>query len=298
MDLKDCLQNTLNKIEKCNINRGSKFIMMIVDKEKCVGCGLCVKDCFPGIIKVVDNKAKIRNLACIKCGHCIATCPKGAITTDEYKMEDVKDYKEAEFNIEADTLLNFIKFRRSTRHFKNIDVETEKIIKIIEAGRFTQTATNSQNVSYIVVKDNMEKLKEMAFERLKNKGEEILKNLNPQTMSYKVYAQLWIKMYNDYKENPKNDRLFFNASALILVVSESPINASLASSNMELMTNAVGLGTFFSGFFALAAQGNDEIRNFLELEEKKEIVTCMVIGYPDVKYFRTVPRKDPLISWK
>lgn len=272
--------------------------MMIVDKEKCVGCGLCVKDCFPGIIRVVDNKAKIRNLACIKCGHCIAVCPKGAISTDEYKMEDVKDYKQAEFNIEADTLLNFIKFRRSIRQFKNKDVEREKILKIIEAGRFTQTATNSQNVSYIVVKDNMEKMKEMIYESLKNKGQEILGNLNPQTMPYKGYAQLWLKMYKQYKENPRNDKLFFNAPALILVVSESPINASLASSNMELIINTLGLGTFFSGFFVIAAKENEEIRNFLEIPEKNEIVTCMIIGYPDVKYYRTVPRKDPLISWK
>jgi hypothetical protein len=32
---------------------------------------------------------------------------------------------------------------------------------------------------------------------------------------------------------------------------------------------------------------------FLTVNEDKEIVTCMVIGYPDVKYKRTVPRKSP-----
>lgn len=34
------------------------------------------------------------------------------------------------------------------------------------------------------------------------------------------------------------------------------------------------------------------------MEENKEIVTCMVIGYPNVKYSRTVPRKDVNILWK
>lgn len=273
--------------------------MMIVDNEKCVGCGLCVKDCFVKDIKIVDGKAKIRNVACFKCGHCIAVCPKGAVSTDEYEMEEVKDYNEDEFKIESDTLLNFIKFRRTTRQFKDKDVEEEKIIKIIEAGRFTQTGSNSQNVSYIVVKDKMDELKEMVLESLKVKGEDILNNLNEQTRPFKRYAQMWIKMYEEHKENSKlNDRLFFNAPTLILVVSENPVNAALASSNMELMTNALGLGTFFSGFFTLAVKGNEKIRKLLELEESKEIVTCMVIGYPNVKYVRTVPRKAASIAWK
>ena len=38
--------------------------------------------------------------------------------------------------------------------------------------------------------------------------------------------------------------------------------------------------------------------DFLGVKEGKKIVTCMVIGYPDVKYFRTVPRKEADISWK
>jgi len=272
---------------------------MNVNSEKCVGCGLCVKDCFPGCIELVDGKAKINNATCMKCGHCIAICPKEAVSTDEYNMDEVKEYNEAEFKVESDNLLNFIKFRRSIRQFKEKDVETEKLLKIIEAGRFTQTATNAQNVSYIVVKDNIEQLKEMILENLKNRGEEILKNLNPQTLRFKRYAQMWIRMYNKYKENPKmNDKLFFNAPALILVVSDSPINGGLASSNMELMTNAQGLGTFFSGFFTLAAQGDEKIRTILGLEENKEIVTCMVIGYPNVKFARTAPRKDAIVSWK
>jgi formate hydrogenlyase subunit 6/NADH:ubiquinone oxidoreductase subunit I len=92
-----------------------------------VGCGLCVKDCFPNDIKIVEGKAKINNVTCMKCGHCIAVCPKGAVSTDEYNIEDVKDYSESEFIIEPDNLLNFIKFRRTTRQFKDKDVEIEKM---------------------------------------------------------------------------------------------------------------------------------------------------------------------------
>ena len=272
--------------------------MIIVDKERCIGCGLCVKDCFVRDIELVDNKAEIKNVTCFKCGHCIAVCPKNAVSTDEYNMEDVVEYNKETFDINAENLLNFIKFRRTVRQFKNKDVENQMLEKIIEAGRFTQTATNSQNVSYIVIKENLNKLKGMAFESLNEAGKNILANLNPQTMPYKRYAEMWINMYENYKVNPNGkEHLFFNAPAVILVVSEHTVNATLASSNMELMTNALGLGTFFSGFFVRAAQGNQKIMDYLGLKENQQIVTCMVIGHPDVKYSRTVPRKEADTTW-
>ena len=105
-------------------------------------------------------------------------------------------------------------------------------------------------------------------------------------------------MYDAFKKNPKNDSIFFNAPSVILVVSNNPINGALASSNMELVTNALGLGTFFSGFFVKASEENPEIRNFIGLKENQKVVSCMVIGYPNVTYKRTAPRKDAEISWK
>jgi nitroreductase/Pyruvate/2-oxoacid:ferredoxin oxidoreductase delta subunit len=273
--------------------------MMKVDTEKCIGCGLCVKDCFPKDIEMVDNKAKINNVTCFKCGHCIAICPKAAITTDEYNMEDVKEYNKEEFSVQAASLLNFIKFRRTIRQFENKAVEKEKISKIIEAGRFTQTGSNMQDVSYIVVEEGIQDLKALTLKSLKKIGENMLDNLTPQTMVYKRYAELWIKMYEEYLENPNfNDKLFFNAPAAVIVTANSVVDGALASSNMELMTNALGLGTFFSGFFVRAAQDNKEILDFLGIKEGKQVVTCMVIGYPKVKYMRTVPRKAADVSWK
>jgi len=272
--------------------------MMKVDTEKCIGCGQCVKDCFPMDIEIVEGKAKINNKVCIKCGHCIAVCPKDAVSTDEYNMEDVKDYNKENFSINPDTLLNFIKFRRTVRQFKNKEVEEEKIIKIIESGRFTQTGSNMQDVSYIVVKEELEKLKNLTFETLKNMGEYVLNNRTPETRMYRRYGKMWIEMYEEYKKNPKNDKIFFNAPVIIVVTANSQVDGALASSNMELMADALGLGTFFSGFFVRAAQENKDIVDFLGVKRRKEIVTCMILGYPDVKYLRTVPRKEVDISWK
>lgn len=273
--------------------------MLKVDIEKCIGCGKCVKDCFLKDIEMVDGKARIKNETCIKCGHCIAICPKNAVTTDEYNMDEVKEFNREEFSIEAEKLLNFIKFRRTVRQFKDKKIEKEKLIKIIEAGRFTQTGSNSQGVSYIVVSEKLEELKTLTMKTLKTAGENILADLNAETTKFKRYAEMWIKMYEEYEKNPnENDKLFFNAPSVVIVTADSDINGGLASSNMELMINALGLGTFFSGFFVKASQVNKEIVDFLGVKEGQKIVSCMVIGYPDVKYLRTVPRKEADISWK
>jgi len=272
--------------------------MMNVNIEKCVGCGQCAKDCFASTIEVVDGKAKINNDNCIKCGHCIAICPREAVSTDEYNMEEVKKYNKDEFSLDADNLLNFIKFRRSVRQFKDKPVEEEKIHKIIEAGRYTETGANAQGVSFTVVREGIQELKGLAIESLKEMGENLLNNLTPENMHYKMFAEMWIKMYEDFKEKPnEKDKLFYNAPALIVVTADSEIDGALASSNMELMTNALGLGTFFCGFFVIGAEDNQKIMELLRIKEGKKIVSCMVVGYPGVKYSRTVPRKEADINW-
>ena len=82
---------------------------MKVDKDLCIGCSLCVKDCIVNDIEFVDGKAQIKNVSCFKCGHCIAICPKNAVSTDDYNMDEVLNYDKDSFTINEDNLLNFIK---------------------------------------------------------------------------------------------------------------------------------------------------------------------------------------------
>lgn len=89
-------------------------------------------------------------------------------------MYKVLEYEKDKFEINPDNLLNFIKFRRSIRQFKNTEVEEDKIKNIIDAGRFTQTSTNSQDVSYIVIRRDIDKL---VIVSLNEKGQYILNNL-------------------------------------------------------------------------------------------------------------------------
>ena len=105
-------------------------------------------------------------------------------------------------------------------------------------------------------------------------------------------------MFESDKELPgKNDGLFYNAPVVLLLVSDAPVDAALAASNMELMAVALGLGIFYCGFFVRAAQGDEKISDLLGLGDAKEIKICLVLGNPDVTYLRTVPRKSAIINW-
>lgn len=56
--------------------------MFKVDKEKCVGCGVCVNVCPVGAISMDEDKAVINN-QCVDCGQCVQVCPQGAIQSGD-----------------------------------------------------------------------------------------------------------------------------------------------------------------------------------------------------------------------
>lgn len=275
--------------------------MININFEKCIGCGLCVNDCQCNDIKIKDDKAVPLNKACLNCGHCIAICPQNAVTIDIYDMAEVKEYNPENFGIEPEKLLNSIKFRRSIRKFKNEPVEKEKLKNIIEAGRFTPTGGNRQPLSFIVVQEKMDDLTQKTINVLYDFACNYEPDENdPISSESKRYAVMWKFMRRQYERG--KDTLFFNAPAMIIVLSDKRLSVSpvvdgaLAASNMESMANSLNLGACFNGFFTFASESND-IRNYLYIPDNKKVVTSLLIGYTDNKYLRTVPRKKPEIQW-
>jgi ferredoxin len=46
---------------------------MLIDKEKCVGCGNCVPVCAMGVISVVNGRSQVNQDECVECNSCYRT---------------------------------------------------------------------------------------------------------------------------------------------------------------------------------------------------------------------------------
>ena len=235
-----------------------------IDREKCIGCGLCEGDCVAHNIALEDGQARVRAQDCILCGHCAAVCPKEAVTISGYGEKPVPDKGG---RLDPESLLEVIRCRRTIRQFQDREIPEAVLAQVLEAGRMTHTAKNMQDVSFIVLDREKAKIEQMAvrlFRRLKPSG----------------------------AAQPDRRSLFlFHAPIVIVIAAKAPIDGALAAQNMEFVAEANGLGVLFSGFFTTAAGASGRIRKALGVPSGKKAVTTLVLGYPAVRYQRSAQRE-------
>lgn len=266
--------------------------MVNIDTEKCIGCGRCVKDCFSGVIRLENGRAVSNGKKCMECGHCIAVCPRSAVTLDGYDMSEVCELKGLDCTLDPVQYLNHLKARRSIRRFTSEPVTEEQLRTIIEAGRYSPTGSNLQNVSYYVSRQDINGLKSMVYGELKSIAEASAAS----GVSASKYCEMWLKMYDEFTACGR-DKLFFDAGTVIVISSDSPQSACIAAAHMETMVYSLGLGMLYSGFTTRAVTYSDKLKDYLRLKPGYNVYAVLVVGHPDVKYERTVPRKAPDMIW-
>lgn len=272
--------------------------MLIIEKEKCIGCGLCVTDCLRRVLELEENKAVIKSDNCFRCGHCYCICPTGAVSLNDKNMDGAEEVSMKAGKLDPEKLLTAIKSRRSVRQFTDQAVETEKLQRIIDAARFTPTAANLQRTEYIVVQNDLKNFTRECMEELKFAAE------HPDiadTPMLPRYTDKWIDLERCYREEGI-DRLFYHADAVLLLLGSREmyptgiIDAGLAASNAEMMSFAEGLGCVYVGFVQYAAN-TPKLRARLNIPDTHEVVCCLAIGYPAVDFKRTAPRKIKKVNY-
>lgn len=248
-----------------------------VDTSKCIGCELCIKNCVAHNIKKHNEKAEIILEDCVLCGQCAAICPKNAINISGYDEEPIDTL---DIHLDPKTVLDVIRFRRTIRQFKQDRIPNEVISQILEAGRLTHTAKNTQDVSYIILDKEKDQIEQLAV-RLFKKVKPFADMLSPMAKNNKIHDHFF----------------FFNAPLVLVILANNATNGLLAAQNMEFVSEAHGLGVLYSGYFTMAANISPKIKKALKIPKGKKVAMTLVLGYPNVKFRRSTQHEKIDITY-
>lgn len=260
--------------------------MIKIDPLRCTACGQCVEICETH--DIIQNEGEIIPLGkdCSECGHCVAICPMEAVELLGYDPGQVLPYSADRFHIDPENLQNFMKFRRSTRRFLPRKVEPEKIEAVLEAGRYSPTACNYQKLRYVVVDKELESLRDALWE-------------GAAAYARKDQDEYLLGRYKEFlRSEKKNDALLYGCSHLLFILAPHENDACIASSRMELMANALGLGALYLGYCKLAVEASPFLQEYLGETPQVKTQVVLALGYTDVRWQRTVPRKPLQVTWK
>ena len=258
--------------------------MIQIDEARCVHCGACAGICEFHHIAMTPQGPAMTEEDCCGCGHCLAICPTGAVSLPQYSGGQVTEYDEKTFTVQPENLLNLIRFRRSCRRFRREDLPRETVERLLQAGRYSPTACNNQDVRYVVVHEERAKVLPMLWEGLLAHAQ----NTDDQDL-------LEICRQHDADGG---DTLSYGCSDLVFILSPRQLNGGIAACAIELLANAMGLGALYLGYGEKAVAAWPPLQTYLGMGNGDQLCAILCLGYPEVQWRRTVPRKDLNALWR
>ena len=285
-----------------------------INLEECTKCEACIKACPAQLYYMGETKLEILEEfedSCIECGHCVAICPVNVIQLRYHEGQVLKDVSVRKDLPSIESYLDLVLSRRSIRQFKEDPIPRELIDKLLEIGRYSPTASNTENLYFTVVQD-------------KNIVSEISKIITKQTIRFvqsmeipegreKLRKIMPKKVFEDAVENlPRTKRILMNVekgidfwcwnAEIISIhgdeeIGAVPTNCSLAAAYIMLGAELLGLATCSLGYLTYFSNQNSEIKDLLKIPENHQVGYSMAIGFPRVRYKRIPARKSVKATW-
>lgn len=289
---------------------------VVVNRDICTQCYRCIDICPDRILqKGEEGQIVISDEACLNCGHCSAICPTGAIEVAclakdldlaVFAADSTAAARSPEQAVPA-ILLDVMKKRRSCRCFKVDTVEQALLSDLALVGTTAPSATNCQGWYFTILSRREDVI------RLGEATADFYRELNKKARNrlYRFAARLCAgdrlaRYYRDHYETVERglrewdesgrDCLFHGAPAAIIVSadisSSCPVeDALLATQNILLASESIGLGTCLIGFVVEAAKRDRRIGELLQLGSDKKVCSVIACGYPAVTFQRPAGRK-------
>lgn len=263
---------------------------LIIDRDKCIGCGRCSSVCIRDNLALGEDR-KIHETGsptCFDCGHCLAVCPKGAIRLQAYpNSEDrIREYDPKERVISESQMLDFLQRRRSCRWFTDQKVTREEFTRLFAAAYYSPTGQNAQDVEIAVIDGRLDEFMHLVGSIIAAERETYFR----------------VDQFCRYLEDPtpfKHHPLLWESRQIVCTFADTPADALIAATRMELLGYTMGLGGYYS-LFMIDADRLDHAKLmtfFPDIPPTKHLQAVYVIGHPRISYRRTVPRRAPPVHW-
>ncbi|MBU0463172.1 MAG: nitroreductase family protein [Proteobacteria bacterium] len=280
-------------------------------EDKCTKCMLCVKDCVSVVWKDINGIPEIvAPDDCNSCSHCLAVCPHGAIEHDGLDQAQIQKI-DPDF-IDSEVYETIARGRRSVRQYKDKNIPNELIEKVISLVNHSPTASNSQNVGYLVISDK--KILRNISNAIFGFARKIfyLTKKFPGNLIYKIIKIFpasdiitrYLEPMQYYIDETKKGRDFILHNAPVLILVHAPKNGNFSNENCNISAGnimnyaySLGLGTCYIGFLNLSLKYSKKLRNLVKLPGGRMIYACIIIGYPAYKHANTASRKKPVMKW-
>jgi nitroreductase/NAD-dependent dihydropyrimidine dehydrogenase PreA subunit len=254
-----------------------------VDASRCKKDGACVAEC-PSRTLVLDEKGfpeEVPGGGCILCGHCVAVCAGDALTHTGLPEEA---FLPVGGERPSPALMDgFLKSRRSVRAFRDRPVAMEALEALLDVARRAPTASNSQKLHWIVVRD-VEKVHALSAEAMRWFR---TSDIDP------ARVRQWDNGYD-----------FILRGAPTVVVACAPAeyywgkqDCAIALTYLELAAEARGLGVCWAGYLTRAAGVHPPLGAALSVPQGYLVHGALMLGERKYSYRSIPPRKPLSVQW-